>query len=263
MADEISSGGIGEFIAEHPAIAVGGVVVVLFAGYMLLNKGKTASQPSANTAQGQATMTDLTGLSTDAQGNHVVYVPTTTTFTTNNRITGSNVNSPNSTTATSSVNAPSATSVTSTPSTTVNAPTTTTVTVSNTVPPTPVPVPTPAPPPPSTTPSSNTPGRTGTPAPTPQHKGGLVWDQHYTIRGGDTLSGIAANLTNSLRRAGMPTSLSVTYNDIYAHNTVTINKYAQQHGTPIKNPAFPTPAAINNIFPGEIIVVPRWDKNIN
>src|SRR5690348_11718304 len=110
MADEQSAGAIGEWISDHPAVAVGGVLVVLFVGYMLIKKSQT-THSTANTSSGTGATADLSGLTTDSAGNKVVYVPTTTNFITRNNTVGSNVNSPNSSTATTSVSAPAATSV--------------------------------------------------------------------------------------------------------------------------------------------------------
>jgi hypothetical protein len=242
----MASGMIG-WIEAHPDIALAGgaVGVLLIAGSFF--KAKTP-------ATGTSTTQDLSGLK-----NGIVYVPTQTSFTTNNR-TQSGVFASND---------PALTSVTTGP---VNSPTTTKTTTTTTN--TPVPVPQPAPGPcragyhyepgsvivagsypiqggtcvPNSTGPIKLPPPPG-PNPPPTTKS-LKWDQSYTILGGDTLSAIAAKLTTRLRAAGMPGSMSVTWNDLWAHNTATITKYAQQHG-------FKTDYW-NWIFPGETITVPRW-----
>jgi hypothetical protein len=147
-----------------------------------------------------------------------IYVPTSTAFTTTNVKYGPQINS----------NDPLLTSVSGTQ--TVTGPTTTTTT---------------------TDPVHTAPHTPPVPIPPPPTKGkGLIWDARYTIRGGETLSSIAASLTRSLRATGMPGSMSLTWHDLYGHNTDLINRTAQAHG-------FRTDY-YNWIFPGEIITVPRW-----
>lgn len=89
------------------------------------------------------------------------------------------------------------------------------------------------------------------PVPRPTSKS-LIWDQRYTIRGGETLSSIASVVTRNCRGQGMPGSQSVGWHDLYAHNTNTINAESAAHHNPI--PGGPW----NDIFPGETITVPRW-----
>lgn len=229
-----------EWVKGHAGIVIGfGIVAVLLLASQFMKKGSTSTSSTGTTT---GTQQDLSGLATNAQGQAIVYVPTQTQFTTVNRVgAGATVNSPTTTTSNqTTVN-------TSAPTQVVNAgPVTSTE-------PAPHPV----------TGSTSPPAHSTPPPPPVTHKGGLVWDQSYVIKGGDTLSGIASAITGKLRASGMPSTVSVTYNDIYSHNTSTINTYAAKHGTPIKNPAFATPAAINNIFPGESLTVPRWDKNAN
>lgn len=93
----------------------------------------------------------------------------------------------------------------------------------------------------------------GPPQPKPPTTGkSLIWDQHHTITGGETLTSIAASLTRSLRAQGMPGSQSVSWHDLYAHNTGVINATSAAHHNPI--PGGPW----NDVFPGETIIVPRW-----
>jgi hypothetical protein len=130
--------------------------------------------------------------------------------------------------------------------TTINKGNTSTSTTTTTVNPGPVASP---PPPPVANPIK----APGPPQPNPPATGkGLKWDQHHTIAGGETLTSIAASLTRSLRAAGMPGSQSVTWHDLYSHNTGVINATSAAHHNPI--PGGPW----NDVFPGESIIVPRW-----
>jgi hypothetical protein len=233
----MASGMIG-WIEAHPdlALAGGAVGVLLIAGSFFKARTPTAG----------STTQDLSGLK-----NGIVYVPTQTSFTTENK------------SGVFASNDPALTTVTTGP---VNSPVTTTTNNPPVIQPAPGPCrvgyhfePTVAihsgsyP----TTGGSCVPNSTGPikqppppgPNPPPTTKS-LKWDQSYTIIGGDTLSAIAAKLTVKLRAQGMPGSMSVTWNDLWAHNTATITRYAQQHG-------FKTDYW-NWIFPGETITVPRW-----
>jgi nucleoid-associated protein YgaU len=80
----------------------------------------------------------------------------------------------------------------------------------------------------------------------------LKWNYPYTIRGGDTLSAIANNITNAARAAGAPSNTVVTYQQIYNYNKAVIDSTANAHGNPIPG------GAANNIFPGEKIWLPTW-----
>lgn len=103
-------GGFGEFASEHPDMLLGGVVVaVLLVGSMFLKKSSTTSTTSTS---------DLSGLTTDANGNPIVYVPTSTSFTTNYTDSGnSSVNNTTTTTSNQSTSTTnnSATNVTNNP----------------------------------------------------------------------------------------------------------------------------------------------------
>lgn len=90
--DTENNGGILQFLEDNPTLSIGGaIVVVLLVGAFLFRR-QAASSPTASAAQ------DLSGLATDANGNHVVYVPTQTSFTTVNKSESSN--SGNTTTTT-------------------------------------------------------------------------------------------------------------------------------------------------------------------
>src|SRR5579859_7225501 len=92
--------GFFEWVKDHAVIVtVFGVIAVLLIAAQFMKKGTSSNPVTAGGAGG--TTQDLSGLSVDQNGNHVVYVPTSTTFTTTNTITGSDVNSP-----TTTVNAP-------------------------------------------------------------------------------------------------------------------------------------------------------------
>jgi hypothetical protein len=74
-----TGGGVSNWLNRNPTIALGGVlVIVLLVGGVLLKKKTTATATSAGTAQ------DLSGLSTNSNGNPIVYIPTQTAFTTYN-----------------------------------------------------------------------------------------------------------------------------------------------------------------------------------
>lgn len=103
----------------------------------------------------------------------------------------------------------------------------------------------------STTTTTNPPPSTGgSGGGTPPPRKGLIWDKRYTVRGGETLSSIAVTVTRQCRQQGMPGSMSVTWHDLYAHNTTIVQKYAQQHG---HNTNY-----WNWVFPGEILTIPHW-----
>jgi hypothetical protein len=222
-----SHGSFSEFASSHQGLVIGGgIILVLVLAGMFMNKNKTLpSNTSATTGA-----PDLSGL---ANGD-IVYVPTQTNFETINK-SQSGVfasNDPTLTTVTTgAVNSPTTTTTTNNPPKVV---------LPNPVPKQSGPIPQPpvtrAPAPPAPTPKPTTKG--------------LIWDQKHTILGGETLSIIAAAVTRQLRAQGMPGSMSITWNDLYAHNTAVVNQYAQAHG--FKTDFY------NWIFPGEVITVPRW-----
>lgn len=204
------------FVSTHHGLVIGGgvVLVLVLAGAYMSSKNKTTP---TTTATG-----DLSGLT-----NGVVYVPTSTSFSTTNERYGAFSNDPNLKTVTNSGNTT----------------TTTTKTIN---------------PPPTVPPVHTGGGSDGghvppPPVPPPPTKGkGLIWDSGYVISGGETLSSIASKITFQLRQQGMPGSMSVTWHDLYAHNTNVINSTSAAHHNPI--PGGPW----NDIFPGERITVPRW-----
>lgn len=153
---------------------------------------------------------DLSGLSGGK-----VYVPTSTAFTTENIKYGAFSNDPNLVTVTNSGNK-------TTTTTTTNTETNTHIPPRALPPPTPVPV----------------------------TNKGLIWDTRRAVLGGETLSSIASQQTRYLRTKGMPGSMQVTWNDLYAHNTTLISQQAAAHGH--------TTDVWNWIFPGETLIVPRW-----
>ncbi len=72
-----SGGGISQFVEDNPTIALGGgIILIVIIGALILRKNTTA----ASGTSGQ----DLSGLTTDAYGNKIAYVPTATSFTTTN-----------------------------------------------------------------------------------------------------------------------------------------------------------------------------------
>ena len=246
-------GAITDFIDANPQIALGGAVVgVLVIGGILLKKRSAQSALAATTPTGVTS--DLSGLTSDGQGGHIVYVPTQTTFSTDNRTIGADFsNDPQLTTIQTGQIGP----IGNTDTTTTNTKTTSATPVATIpTPTTPRPIVPPSPPASSgSAGTGNPPPRATTPptvAPPTQGKN-LYWDQRYTISGGETLSSIAAMRTRWLRaNKGFPGSMSITWNDLYAHNTTVINAESAAHNNPI--PGGPW----NDIFPGEVIVLPDW-----
>lgn len=197
------------FLETHKGIAIGGGVILLLviAGIMMRSKQKTLPV----TATGGAP--DLSGLTGGK-----VYVPSQTTFSTQNIKYGPLSNDPNLTSATLR-DAFNTTSTSNVPPSSIGG----------------QPDPRPLPP---------------VPAPPPTAGKGLIWDTRRTVLGGETLSSIAAGQTRYLRSKGMPGSMMITWHDLYAHNTDVIARAAQAHGY--------TSDVWNWIFPGEILTVPRW-----
>ena len=257
--DEQKQGFI-SFVESHPTLMLifGGLVVFLI-GYSFLHKKVGSITGTSTTAAGVSG--DLSGLSTDAAGNKIVYVATTSQFN-------------NTTNYTQNSNDPNLTSIANSPSTG----TTTTINYPATV------TPVGAIPKQSNTPPASTSGTHGTPPtgsgtpvvtshPTnpnpmppvranpvpvaaPPLKGTLSWSTSYIVVRGDTLSGIATKVNTKLKQQGSP--LTITYHDIFAHNQAKITADSASHGTPIKG--FAAPTAQNNIFPGEVITVPTYIK---
>ena len=245
------------YVEAHPLMIAGGVVVagLLLSAAMQSRKNNAATTtPTAttNTAipgtynnginpmTGQP-YTNLNQLINPATGLPTVYVPTSTNFTTNNvgaAISGSQgpvtVNAANSITPLGS----------SMPTTRVVSPV---VPIAPAKPIVNNPVPMPSTP---VVVASPTPVSQAPAIPPPQKT--MQWSGSYTVRSGDTLSGIASMVTNSLRSQGAPPTTAVTYQMIYSNNQSVINSTASAHGNPI--PGGPQ----NNIFPGEVLRIPVW-----
>lgn len=209
----------------------------------LFNGGTAAGSYNGgiNPATGQPYYNN-SGLINPYTGQAVAYVPTGTNFTTNN--VGAQING-----------TPGNVTVNATNSITPNSPTT--INQTRFVAPTPPIAPAtpvvnnPAPLP--TTPTVvASPTPVMQPAVTPPPQKSMLWSGSYTVRGGDTLSGIASMVTNNLRAQGAPTTSVVTYQQIYSNNQGVIDSTAKAHGNPI--PGGPW----NNIFPGETIRIPTW-----
>lgn len=211
-------------------LLIGGGVFLL--SYLLFGR-KQANAPITN-----ATPATTGPGAVDANGNPVVeYLPTTgDSYTNVNYSVGAQTNSNN-------VNSPSnAPTIAPGGTDTVNTTTTTTNDTTNTTtnpvaqpvrylgPPLPPPVPVPNPPRPNPPP-------TPPPTPAPVQPPPSPATRSYTVKSGDTLSGIAAQN-------------GTTWPILYNMNSSTINSTSQQHGNPI--PGGPW----NNIFPGEVIRLP-------
>lgn len=193
------------FLETHKGIALGGGVILLLVVVGIAMRSKQSTLPATATA-------DLSGLSGGK-----IYVPTSTSFSTQNIKYGPQINS----------NDPLLTAVSG--SQTITGPTTTTTTYPPAQPPTRTPPP---------------------PTPVPITNKGLIWDTRRVVLGGETLSSIASQQTRYLRTKGMPGSMSITWNDLMAHNMSVITKYANMHGH-MQN-------VQDWIFPGETLIVPRW-----
>lgn len=214
-----SGGGLLSFVQMHPVVLLGLGAVVVF---ILVSR----ALKSGNTAVSSATTADST--------QHTLYVPTSTNFYTDNSQNA--ISAEGAPASIGPVNSPVSTSATTSTSTTTTNP-----------------------PPiaifPPVTPPVVTPPPRSTPPPPVKHKGAIEWNQRYTVVGGDNLSRIASNYTAKLRNAGAPSSVSVGWHDIYAHNQSVIDNTARQHGVSV-NP-------YNYIYPGESLTVPRWNKDAN
>lgn len=222
---------IGKFIEEHPALSFG----IAFVGALVI----WTIFAKKHGGTGTSTAQDLSGVPVDASGNHVVYVPTQTSFSTSN-IGAEFSNDPNlQSIQTGNI-------VTNSPISTSQQTTTTTTTVQKSAPPAVI-ITKPAPPPPIPAPP------TKAPPPASPKTWRLFWDYPYPVKHGDTLSGLAAAITAENRRRGMPGNMAVTWQMIYDYNRQVIDSTANAHGNPI--PGGPW----NNIFPGEIIWVPNWE----
>lgn len=154
------------WIEQHPwiTLAIGAIIAVVIARIFLTQKA-AASKPNVTTAgigSTGAVSGDTSGLSTDANGNPIVYVPTQDTFL-NYNFASNSYNQDN-------------------PVNSNNTSTSTTTTTNN---PPPITPPPPGPPPPTPVPP---PEPTHSPPPT-QTKGS--WTCRYTVKEGDTLTAIA------------------------------------------------------------------------
>lgn len=229
---EKTSGGVLAFLENNPTITIGGaIVVVLLFGALLLRKANA-------TGTGTSTTSNLSGLGVDANGNPVVFVPTSTEFYTDNSVA-----------ATSAPGAPATIGNIGSPAP-VSTTTTTNTTTTN--------------PPgfphqggkPPVSPGHGGTGTGGThpkksPPPPPTHKPAksIHWTKGHHVGSGETLSSIAAQDQNAVRSQGLK-SFVVTWQQIYQHNKTTIdNKAKAMHG---KAPYY------NDLYPGELIVVPEY-----
>lgn len=278
----IQSNSIVTYIEDHPLIVAGGVIVLgLILGHSL-NKNKTQAttttplnsginpltgQPYTNPTNAYVNGSNVgalfngnglgsynnginpttglpyynnSGIINPLTGQPTVYVPTGTSFTTNNvgaqftgqpgnvTVNATNTILPNSSLNQTKVYAPTPPVAPAKPI--VNNPATPSTIV--------------------TTPANPTP--VSSPPVTPPPTKGIKWTGSYTVRGGDTLSGIASQVSNNLRAQGAPANTVVTYQQIYNQNQSVINSTSNAHGNPI--PGGPW----NNIFPGEVLTIPVW-----
>jgi hypothetical protein len=269
----IQSNNFVSYVENHPLIVAGIVVIVgLFVGHSL-NKNKSSTttplnggidpltgQPYPNASNAYVTGSNLgalfngsgtyngginpvtglpytnnNGIINPLTGQPIVYVPTGTSFTTNNvgaQFTGQTgsvtVNATNSISPTTKVVAPVSPIAPSKPI--VNNPAPLPSTPSIIASPTPV----------------------SQPPVTPPPQKSVKWTGSYIVKGGDTLAGIASQVSNNLRAQGAPVNTVVTYQQIYSNNKSIIDSTSNAHGNPI--PGGPW----NNIFPGERLIIPVW-----
>jgi hypothetical protein len=202
------------FLEENPTLSIGGAIVaVLLLGSTLLRK--QSSVPNSVNGLG-----DTSGLATDQYGNKLVYIPTSTDFTTYNSDSGNITGSNNPVTINNPVGIPTGIFPHRPPG--------------------------PKPPPPHIPPPGHKP-----PPPGPKPAGHLQWGARYTVKRGDSLSSIANGSTSYMRRfQHAPSSVRVTANDLYAHNKSVIDSTAKSHkynGNPM-----------NFVVQGEVILLPSW-----
>ena len=179
------------FISQHFILIGVSVLVVLYLVYKFKSKTSTTTTTPATG--------DLSGLSTDANGNPIIYRDTADSFYNYSSITDSN-----NVSASNNVTDTSTTSISTTPI------------IQGTPPITSKPVTQPTKPPTAS-------------------KGS--WSCNYAVKSGDTLSSIAS-------------SYGTDWHTMYSHNTSTIDTTSHAHGNPIPGGTW------NNIFPGEVLVVP-------
>ena len=214
-----------DFVSTHKGLVIGGGLIAI-----LVIGGKFLSAKSPSTSS--TTSGDLSGL----QNGNLVYVPTQTSFTTENQ---SGIFASNDPTLQSITNSgPFGSPTTTTTTTTNKGGVTGRPIIVNPPPPVTRPPVTRQPPPP--VPHPTTPGKS------------IKWNVGYTVVGGDTLSGIASKQTRQMRNAGMPGSMSISWHDIYSNNQSIIDSTSKAHGNPIPGGAW------NNIFPGEHLTLPSW-----
>jgi hypothetical protein len=198
--------GFSEWVNNNPTIALGGsIIVVLLGGAFLLNKKTTSAAATSSTTgidplTGLPTVSnDLSGLTTASNGQGLVYVPTSTQFTTYNATDASqnvtNSGSGNVTTGTSQAGNTSAATGTSQSG--------------NTVAPIPLPQPVKVPP------------------VTPPKQVSMQWTQHVTTAN-QTLNSIAGNATFSMTNDKLNTTKTryvVTGQQIYNFNKAGVDAF--------------------------------------
>ena len=200
------------YLEEHPALGAGLLVVVITLVVISIQRSKSTS---LGTQTQNATLPNNgdTGypFATDQNGNPMPYVVGSNSFTTENFTNSGNTIGDGG-------------------SLTFTQPTTTTTTITKNPPPVVVIGPTQP-----TNPVRATPVQ----PPTFTHQGARIWDQHYTFKATDTVSGVAWGVANYCHLyQGMPSSITVTEGDLRAHNP----------GSQFRA--------------GDVIITCRWDKNV-
>ena len=217
--------GIIQILDDHPEATLAVVVVggLLIGGLMLKKKSGLSGTPGTNSVNG------ATGLATDSQGRPIVYVPTSTSFSTQN-IGAQFSNDPNLqsiTTGSITTNSPVSVVATGSNSSGSSTPVITPIPL----PPTPKP---PVPPAPTRKPPVSHPA-----------KYGLVWGALHTVTSDDTnhgsgaLSYIAAKSTQIMHTTQhAPSNVSISAGDIVSHNPGLRTNSILKIGQVIKLPSY-------------------------
>jgi len=210
------NGGFLSFLEMHPSLSIALLVIIATLVFISVSKNKNSSLGAQTQNATLPTNADTgSAYATDANGKVMPYIVGSNSFTTENYSNSGNTVAPGGSLV---FNDPTTTTTTKTTTTTNNPPPI--VVVGPTQPTNPVRA-TPVPPVVFT------------------HQGARIWDQHYTFKATDTVSGVAWGVANYCKLyQGMPSSVVVTESDLRQHNP-----NSQFRG-------------------GDVITTCRWDKNV-
>ncbi len=204
-----SQGGVLSYLEMHPSLSIALLVIIAMLVLLSVNKNKSSSLGTQTQGVTLPSNGDTgSAYATDANGKPVPYIVGSNSFTTENYSnSGNNVAAGGSLVFTQP----------------------TTTTTNN--------------PPPLVVIGATQPGNPVRATPVPPvtftHVGARIWDQHYTFKSNDTVSGVAWGVANYCHLyQGMPSSVSVTESDLRQHNP-----NSQFRG-------------------GDLITTCRWDKNV-